>query len=185
MPLSTFYFHPDGSASPNKPWYGNPVMTYDAETRQKAEKKLPYLDPRDIYALIYTPSTGHQTVICDLDSLRGIGMNDHLFIGHGHVSGSAIEVIGVPYSRLDVEVARFAKLTVASQGRNIRIIPFYDAAWFDPQLERGMHPAEAPSGRRKWKVKKLTKMLRLLVVSPKVEIGPIGPCGYGMLHREC
>lgn len=181
MSFPTFYYHKNGSVTPDRSEDSSHVMTFEAEDLREAENTLPYLDSRDIYALIFAPATGHHVVICDLEALRSMGMDDHLFIRQGQTSDADLEVIGVPLTALAPEIARYAELAATiNEGQNVRIILFHDGMSFDAEPKETTTPSGLPSPMRVQKMEELKRSLTSLLVSPKIEIGPITVCWLGL-----
>lgn len=106
MPYRTYYLRRDGSASPNKPWSGDHIMSIRAETAIEAETRLGYLGPKDVYAQISVPDRRVRILLCPNGSLLGKGLYPHLFVGSNRLGSHGIELLEVSLHQLVSEVIR-------------------------------------------------------------------------------
>lgn len=102
----TYYLRRDGSATPNKPWSGDHIMTVRAGTAIEAETRLRYLGPEDVYAQVSVPDRRVRILLCANGSLLGKGLYPHLFVGADRLGSHGIELLEVSLHRLVSEIIR-------------------------------------------------------------------------------
>lgn len=176
MSTRTYYIRRDGSATPNKPWSGDHITTVRAHSAYGAERKMAYLDPKDVYARFYIFSKRCCIEICDLEALRSQGMNDRLFLSQGKWTNYGIEVIGVPLENLGEEIVRIAETIVKNLGKDVRIDLLHDGSAYYSYHQRMEVPIEEPTWARTKQMARLQRYLMKRLSSPMITILPPSAC---------
>lgn len=131
MSYRTYYLRRDGSASPNRPWSEDHIMTVRAHSIREAEALMPYLAPSEIYARIGPEGSGSSIVLCSLSALKAHGMNTRLFINKERWGIHETEVIGTDLDKLVPELRRV--LTGCQRRRDRRYrVEFFDGTAYTP-----------------------------------------------------
>lgn len=110
MSLRTYYLRRDGSASPNRPWSDDHIMTVRAESIKDVEYSLPFLNPGEIYARITPHGSGTTLVLCSKEALIQKGMNTRMFFRRDRHGIYEMEIIGIEKTNLDSEIIRIIEL---------------------------------------------------------------------------
>jgi hypothetical protein len=113
MSYRTYYLRRDGSASPNRPWSDDHIMTVRAASIKNVEFSLPFLNPGEIYARITPYGSGTTIVLCSKEALTRKGMNTRLFLRRDRHGIYETEVIGIAKASLDSEIIRILDLFTA------------------------------------------------------------------------
>lgn len=95
MSKRTYYLRQDGSATPNKPWSLDHVMTIHTESVKDMEDPLVWVDSENILADIFFPSKREHAFIVDENDLLEMGLNTRLFIQTEKKNKGGIEMIGL------------------------------------------------------------------------------------------
>ena len=131
MSYRTYYLRRDGSASPNRPWSDDHILTVRAHSIREAEAQVPYLAPGDIYARIRPTHSGSSIVLCSLHAMNAHDMNTRLFINKERCGIHETEVIGICLDQLVPELRRILSGCQRRSNREY-LVEFFDGKALTP-----------------------------------------------------